>query len=352
MPVVELQIENLRSIAQLRMRPQPGWNWLIGANGVGKSTVLEALHLLASGQSWRRGQRQLIREGSEHYRLGARLNDSSASFIGMRRQGEEREIARDGERIHSAWELLEALPLQAWHEGNAHFVSATAEERRRILDWGLYYADRRYGSSLREYRHALKQRNAALRQGLNPQPWNAAVIGLGTRIQEQRTAHINTLQGHFQGIWAASPQAEQAVDFVLHPGWTGDLAEALERDLAIDRQFAYTHSGAHRARLQFRAQGRAAAEQLSRGQLRLLGIAFRLAQIAVQRDAGAALPVILIDDFAAELDTHARQWWMQELQALQTQIFAASTEIPTEPGGAIFYLHAGRLIEESNDEKL
>ena len=346
MPIVELQIENLRSISQLTLRPQPGWNWLLGANGVGKSTILEALHLLATGQSWRRGQRQLIRDGAEHYRLGARLSDSIAEFVGMRRQGEEREIARDGERIHSAWELLDTLPLQAWHEGNAHFVSGTAEERRRILDWGLYYADRRYGVSLREYRQALRQRNAALRQGLPPEAWNAAVIRLGERIQDQRSIHVEALQLHFQRIWSTSPQADQEVDFVLHPGWNGDLAEALERDRSIDQQFAYTHSGAHRARLQFRVQGRAAAEQLSRGQLRLLGIAFRLAQIAVQRDAGAALPVILIDDFAAELDSRGRRWWMQELQALQTQIFAAGTEPPAEPGDTLFYLHAGQLIEE------
>ncbi|WP_248886420.1 DNA replication and repair protein RecF [Acidithiobacillus acidisediminis] len=346
MPVVELQIENLRSISQLRLHPQPGWNWLIGANGVGKSTVLEALHLLAMGQSWRRGQRQLIRDGSEHYLLGARLSQGNAGFVGMRRQGEQRELSRDGERIHSAWELLDTLPLQAWHEGNAHFVSAPAEERRRILDWGLYYADRGYGSTLRAYRHALKQRNAALRQGLRPEAWNSALLHLGTTIQQQRETHLHALQGHFQRIWAAGPQAIQEVDFVLHPGWTGEFAEALERDLALDRQFAYTHSGPHRARLQFRAQRHPAAEQLSRGQLRLLGIAFRLAQIAAQQEAGAALPVILIDDFAAELDAPARHWWMQELQALHTQIFAASTEDPEELGGNIFRLHAGHLIEE------
>ncbi|MEL5848069.1 MAG: DNA replication and repair protein RecF [Candidatus Igneacidithiobacillus chanchocoensis] len=346
MPVAELQIQNLRSIAQLRLRPEPGWNWLIGANGVGKSTVLEALHLLAMGQSWRHGQRQLIRDGSEEYLLGVRLYQGNADYIGMRRQGMQRELSCDGERIQSAWELLDALPLQAWHEGNAHFVSASAEERRRILDWGLYYADRLYGKTLREYRHALRQRNAALRQGLAPQAWNPALLRLGVSIQEQRQAHLQALHGHFQRIWAAGPQAEQQVDFVLHPGWSGDLATALERDAGLDRQFAYTHSGPHRARLQFRSAGHPAAEQLSRGQLRLLGIAFRLAQIAVQRAAGAALPVILIDDFAAELDANARQWWMQELDTLHTQVFAASTEAPSSASGTIFRLHAGRLIED------
>jgi len=348
MSIEEVQIENLRRIESLQLQPGPRWNWILGANGVGKSTVLEGIHLLATGQSWRRGQRQLIREGSTAYQLRLRYAATGCSAqIAMRRCGEEREMLHDGERLQSAWQLLDILPLQAWHEGNGQFVSGSAEDRRRILDWGLYYTKRNYGTLLRSYRHALKQRNAALRLGQSPRPWNRALAELGEAIQEQRDQHLQAVSQHFGRIWQHSPQGEIPVQFDLYRGWTEDLLGALERDEATDRQWGYTHSGSHRARLQFRVQGRPAAEQLSRGQLRLLGIAFRLAQLAVQRVEGARLPVILIDDFSAELDDAAKAWWMGELDTMATQIFAATTEaIPPMAGAIQFHLAAGRLHKE------
>ena len=160
MPLEALHIQSVRCIETLELKTDRQWNWLIGANGAGKSSVLEAIHVLGTGQTWRHGSRHVLREGDDAYLVSAHLSDH---FLALRRRGEEREIRYDGEPLGSAWLLLDILPLQSLHEDNSHFVSGTAEGRRRVLDWGIYYADRYYGTVFRQYRRALQQRNAWLK---------------------------------------------------------------------------------------------------------------------------------------------------------------------------------------------
>ncbi len=352
MSVAELEIQNLRSIRHAHLQAGRRWNWLIGNNGVGKSTVLEAIHLLGTGQSWRHGQRQLVQDGCSAYlvRIGILDQQDSIAWLGMHRHGDAREIRFDGRRVDSAWELLDLLPIQAWHEGNAHFISAPAEERRRILDWGVYYADRNYGRLLQDYRRALQQRNAALRQHQNPQAWNPPLARLGEDIQKRREVHLASMAPFLEKIWTSGPQKDVDLGISLQKGWTESLSlmDALHRDMETDQEGAFTHSGPHRARLVFRSDGKNAADILSRGQLRLAGIAFRLAQMAVYRDMGHPLPVVLIDDFANDLDMAAQHWWMEHLDLLGAQVFAATT------GGYFggraedhhFYLHGGQLMKD------
>ncbi len=352
MAVAGLEIQNLRSISHIHLKAGRRWNWLIGNNGVGKSTVLEAIHLLGTGQSWRHGHRQLVQEGCNAYlvRIAILDQEDSIAWLGMHRQGDAREIRFDGRRVDSAWELLDLLPIQAWHEGNAHFASAPAEERRRILDWGVYYADRSYGRLLQEYRRALQQRNAALRQHQDPHTWDAPLARLGEEIHKRREIHLDAITPFLEKIWDSSPQKDVQLGISLQKGWTESLSliDALRRGMETDQEGAFTHSGPHRARLVFRSDGKNAADVFSRGQLRLAGISFRLAQMAVYRDAGHPLPVVLIDDFANDLDMAAQHWWMEHLDLLCAQVFAATTNSGYADQRAEdhhFYLHGGQLMK-------
>ncbi|MGC9217140.1 AAA family ATPase, partial [Acidithiobacillus sp.] len=92
MPLEALHIQSVRCIETLELKTDRQWNWLIGANGAGKSSVLEAIHMLGTGQTWRHGARHVQREGDDAYLVGARLSDH---FLALRRRGEEREIRYD-----------------------------------------------------------------------------------------------------------------------------------------------------------------------------------------------------------------------------------------------------------------
>ncbi|MDD5376128.1 DNA replication and repair protein RecF [Acidithiobacillus sp.] len=351
MPLEALHIQSVRCIKTLDLKADHQWNWLIGANGAGKSSVLEAIHLLGTGQTWRHGFRHVQREGDDAYLVSAQLPDH---FLALRRRGDEREIRYDGEPLGSAWQLLDILPLQSLHDDNSHFVSGTAEDRRRVLDWGIYYADRYYGTVFRQYRRALQQRNAWLKSDHDHgrQPWDDAVIVAGEDIQQRRQAHLAAVQPEVVTLWERWSGSLTELSLHLHSGWKEGMAlgDCLLRDHEQDREAGYTHSGPHRANLAFRIRGKPAPDILSRGQLRVLGLAYRLAQVKILKRAGLPLPTILIDDFAAELDASARDWWVNELDLLGVQIFAAVTtarQIPATVGGSHFCLAAGQLEKET-----
>ncbi|AEM46246.1 DNA replication and repair protein recF [Acidithiobacillus ferrivorans SS3] len=350
MPLEALHIQSVRCIETLDLKADQQWNWLIGANGAGKSSVLEAIHILGTGQSWRRNPRHVQREDDNEYLVSAHLPDH---FLALRRRGETREIRYDGESLGSAWMLLDILPLQSLHDDNSHFVAGTAEDRRRVLDWGIYYADHYYGTVFRQYRRALQQRNAWLKSGYGQQPWDDGVIAAGEEIQQRRQAHLATVQPEVATLWERWPGSLSGLSLHLHSGWKEGLAlsDCLLRDQEQDREMGYTHSGPHRANLAFRVRGKAALDILSRGQLRVLGLAYRLAQVKILKQAGLPLPTILIDDFAAELDASARDWWVKELDLLGVQVFAAVTaagQIPAAVSrGGHFCLAAGQLEKET-----
>ena len=349
MPLEELHIQSVRCIEALSLTANSRWNWLVGANGAGKSSVLEALHILGTGQTWRHSPRYVQRDGAGEYLVSARLSDH---FLALRRRGEEREIRYDGEPLVSAWMLLDVLPLQSLHDDNSHFVAGTAEDRRRVLDWGIYYADRYYGMVFRQYRRALQQRNAWLKSGQGRQPWDDAVIVAGEEIQQRRQVHLATVLPEVIALWERWSGAVFGLSLHLHSGWKEGLSlgDCLRRDQEQDREMGYTHSGPHRANLMFRVHGKAALDILSRGQLRVLGLAYRLAQVQILKQAGLPLPIILIDDFAAELDASARDWWVKELDLLGVQVFAAVTaagQIPAAVSGSHFCLAAGQLEKET-----
>lgn len=348
MPLESLQIRSLRCIEDLQLQTHARWNWLVGANGAGKSTVLEALHILGTGQTWRHGPRNLLRDGKSEYLLSARMPDH---FLALRRRGEEREIRYDGESIRSAWELLDIMPLQSLHSENSHFVAGSAEDRRRIMDWGIYYVDAHYGQIFREYRRALAQRNAWLKQPHGQSPWDTALAEAGESIQQRRQDYLLRVEAHLHKLWAAWSGSADTLSLHVQSGWKEGLTlrESLLRDLGSDREMGYTHSGPHRANLVFRIRQKLALDILSRGQLRVLGLAYRIAQLCLIQESGYQLPVILIDDFAAELDQSARIWWMDQLNRLGVQVFAAVTatdQIPAGEAGKQFYLAHGQLEKE------
>ncbi|WP_291510873.1 DNA replication/repair protein RecF [Acidithiobacillus sp.] len=353
MRIAVLEIQDVRCIRHMRLAAGPNWNWLVGPNGAGKSTVLEALHLLGLGQSWRRGPRQLIREGSAGFSLSVlRAEDLDLNDrLVLEQRGSERHMRFGGESLSSQWALLELLPIQAIHNANSEFIAGSADDRRRQLDWGIYRRHREYGEQLRQYRRLLAQRNAWLRShGGRKDPWLDMLAKAGELLHTYRRREVQDLQQRLTGLWQQRTGSHAELSLHLQSGWREGLglAEVLREDLGSDVETGFTRSGPHRANLLFRIDDRSAADSLSRGQLRILGNCFRLAQLQALKDSRLELPLVLIDDFAAELDPAGRLWWRQQLDALGVQVFAAGTEaaaLPIRAEDCQWAIQAGQLRE-------
>lgn len=342
MHVTRLDIAGLRRFDRVEFRPAPGLNVLVGDNGAGKTSVLEALHLMAYGRSFRGRVRDgLVREGADAVEVFVEWAEAGAAGgeivrrAGLRHAGQSWEGRLDGGTVESLGELCAALAVVTFEPGSHVLVGGGGEPRRRQLDWGLFHVEPDFLRAWRRHSRALKQRNALLKSGAargdQLPAWETELADSGETVTRHRERYLEQLQPHVQALVdELLPEAGRA-ELSFQPGWRREempLADALV--LARDRDLATGHTsvGPHRADWRIDYARLPAREQLSRGQAKLTALSFLLAQARCHAEARGEWPVIALDDLASELDRPHQQQVLAFLAATGAQVFVTGTEVP------------------------
>lgn len=338
MRITRLTVERLRCLSAVDLRPGPGLNFIIGPNGSGKTSLLEAVHLLAYGRSFRGRVRDgLIRSGQESLEVFAEWDESPMAGqrkVGLRHNGQTWTGRLDGDTVDQLGELCAALAAVTFEPGSHALVSGTSDARRRYLDWGLFHVEPDFLPLWRRYARALKQRNALLkhrRGGDELDLWDAELASAGEPLQARRQRYVERLQPRLAALSEELQPELGACALQLKPGWRREelsLADALL--LARDRDLAagFTSLGPHRADWRIEHAARPRQEALSRGQGKLAALACLLAQaddFALER---GHWPVLLLDDLASELDAHHQRRLLERLMASNVQAFITATQQP------------------------
>ncbi len=315
---------------------------IVGPFASGKTSLLEALHLLAHGRSFRGRVRDgLVRQGDPALDVFAEWQTVGGvpRRAGLRHAGGEWEARLDGAAVGHLGLLCEALAVVSFEPGSHALVDGSSEGRRRYLDWGLFHVERsdRGGDFLqlwRRHARALKQRNALLRQrrpDAQLEAWEHELAQVGEALTARRDAHVARLQPHLDAMIDALLPAAGGLQLALAPGWRRQelsLADALllarERDLLQ----GHTSVGPHRADLKLEFRDLPGREALSRGQAKLTALALLLAQAACLAELDGHWPVLQLDDLASELDRHHQRRVLEVLHASRAQIFVTGTEPP------------------------
>lgn len=354
MRVSRLRIRNLRRLEEVELEPGPGLNLLLGDNGAGKTSVLEALHLMAYGRSFRGRVRDgLIRTGAdalEVYVEWSRETDPRLRRAGLRHRGGSWEGRLDGQAVGQLGELCGAIQMVTFEPGSHALVGGSGDPRRRFMDWGLFHVDPAFLPLWRRYARALKQRNALLKQGAPSAQldgWDWELAATGEEITNLREAYLDSLQGEVAQVSGrvAPTLGHAALQFV--PGWKRDampLADALLLARDRDRMLGHTTTGPHRAdwRVEFSAVG--PSEALSRGQGKLAALSCLLAQAQHLAGVLEGWPVVALDDLGSELDAGHRGRVLAALADSGAQIFVTGTDAPdVTPGdqGRVFHVEHG-----------
>lgn len=356
MRIERLRLQQFRCFAQTEFRPEPGFNLLIGQNGGGKTSVLEALHLLAHGRSFRGRVRDgLVRRGQPALELLVdwQTEEAASHRAGLRHTGSQWQARLDGQEVQQLGQLVAALAVISFEPGSHALVDGGSETRRRYLDWGLFHVEQDFLLLWRQYARALKQRNALLRQpGSRSQldGWEHEMVRHGEVLTRQREAYVAGLQASLaHSVEALLPELG-SIELHLHPGWKTSalgLGDALL--LARERDFALGHTtvGPHRADLRI-SLGGLPTDCLSRGQTKQLALALVLAQARQLAGALGHWPVLQLDDLAAELDRPHQERVLAELDGCGAQVLITGTECPVvladrgEPL-AVFHVEHGEI---------
>jgi DNA replication and repair protein RecF len=303
-----IDIEHFRCIRSARLDLDNQATGIIGENGSGKTSLLEAIYFLAHGRSFRTHQRdKLLPPGADYLRVVGRVQTSRGELVAgveYGKQGTRANLA--GQGVSGIADIAEILPVQVIDPGVHRLIEEGSARRRRLLDWGVFHVKHDFLSAWRRYHRALQQRNAVLRSGGSEQllaVWEPELSVAGARVDSLRGEYAAELLPHFVDV-AERLLGAQGASFTYRRGWAADqdlgmqLVEARPRD----QRLRTTTTGAHRADLSFSFEGAPARDRVSRGQQKLLAAAFILGQLAYQSAKGAPPACLMLDDPAAELD--------------------------------------------------
>ena len=298
---------------------------VIGDNGQGKSNLLESiyyLHLLRSV----RGARDVdvVRFGAAGFHIAARTDGGINHEVsaGFERQGKRKRVKLDGAEPERLSDALGALPCVLFSPADVELVAGAPNARRRYLDILLALSSRAYLGALQRYRHALAQRNAALRDALRATGasaeksvavWEAPLAKHGAVLWRERVEWAERAAPRFASMCASigetavvSLRYATSLEPASHD--VADVETALARGLAerrpLDLRRGLTHTGPHRDDLALLLAGRELRAFGSAGQQRTGAISLRLLEGETLRERLGRTPMLLLDDPFAELDVH------------------------------------------------
>lgn len=429
--IKRLLINNFRNIESLDLEPCEGFNFICGANGSGKTSVLEAIYYLSLARSFRTNTYQyLIKQGSSGFNLFAKVQEQSlkanqniasnnlmldfqeasieepeqyfsqpswipnsnffnsevssdlslncsispfSTSIGLSRsKGSDFVVKINSMPLYRLIDLLEHTCIQLIHPQGVELITNDAEGRRSFVDWGVYYSDLDFKSLWLKYRKILKQRNALLRresyklggnkanvphevdirtnlESAELTMWDDTLVTLSEQITEKRLHYLKELQVVLSDL-IRQFLPDFKLKFELNYGWdkSSDLRSILARNLEKERVLGYTMYGCHRADLKIKNNTVAAGATLSRGQLKMLVYAMRLAQGMLLKQQTARSCIYLIDDLNSELDSNSQSVLLNTLVQCKHQVFISNIQqdllIPKERSDyKVFSLDRGSL---------
>lgn len=331
MHLKRFEVRNFRNLTSVSLSPVPGLNILEGNNGSGKTSFLEAIHMLGVARSFRTNKtNQLVQHQHSYLVLFAELSNSAMHRLGIQRYKDNRMVIRlDGENLHRRSELAQLIPIQTITPDSLLLLTGTPTERRQYLDWMLFHVEPSFYEIWSAYQRALKQRNVLLREcRVSEVPsWTHRVVEDGIRINQLRVGIVDEIKSHMDFF---IDQLLPGLDVIVNyrHGWKIDKSfeEAVTDSLENDFKLKYTTVGPHRAELAFCVDGERAVDILSRGQLKLLLCALKLSQLAYIKEATGKSAIVLVDDLSAELDEKHRSLLLRLLHNLDTQVFVTTTD--------------------------
>lgn len=346
------ELRDLRNLADVGVIPGPGLNLLLGPNGAGKTSVLEGLHLLAYGRSFRGRVRDgLVRTGREAVEVFAEWEvggEEGRHRAGLRHSGGSWEARLDGASVTHLGELCAAFMVVTFEPGSHALVSGGGEPRRRFVDRGLFHVEQGFLPVWRRYARALKQRNSLLKSRATAaqiSAWDQELATSGEELTRRRALYLDRLQERLEPVAATLAPSLGSMTLEFEPGWRRSslsLADALAVARERDWQMGHTSVGPHRADWKLRLAGKGEGETLSRGQAKLAALSCLFAQAADSAAERADWPIIALDDLASELDEEHRGRVLRFLDGTPAQVFVTGTDpLPDAGGMRMFHVERG-----------
>ncbi|MCW5588286.1 MAG: DNA replication/repair protein RecF [Legionellales bacterium] len=336
MTITSVNIQSLRNIQQTLIECHPQFNFFYGDNGSGKSSILEAIYLLAFGRSFRHHlTKRLVNFNASQLTLFAEVNINQMNYrLGYQYALAEKAsvIKINGVNQRSNIETAKLLPLLLINQDSYQLLNDGPKFRRQFLDWGVFHVEPNFIHHWQSYQKALNQRNSGLKQQLpysQLQGWDEAMAFHANAIHQYREAYFAKFLTYFQtfqSLWLSTIN----LSLSYRQGWPKDqnFNECLQLNYKTDCECGYTRLGPHRADIAILVDDVPAYQILSRGQQKVLINVLRLTQGKLLQSEKSLSAIYLLDDLIAELDSHHQAFLLEVIYELGGQAFITSVNLP------------------------
>lgn len=339
MRLTRLVLHQFRNLQETDLQTDARFVVLHGANAQGKTNALEAVYLISTLKALRsRRRKELIGWEQDTARVGAWV---AAGGITRRYRvdltARQRQIELDGKGVSDLVDWFTGVRCIAFTPQDERIVSAEPSFRRDWLDRAAFTAAPVHLNTVRTYRRILAQKSAVLRQD-HPDPVlldtiDAQLAVAGAELVQRRMDLLDALEPHARALHGSLAGSEGSLGFQVRTQAVGDsrgtraaaLADSLAEARPREVQRRMTLVGPQTDELVLLLDGKRARTYGSRGQVRSIVLALKLAELVVaqQRDE---LPLFLLDDLSSELDRTRTQHLVGILADLGAQVWVTTTD--------------------------
>ncbi|MEY2881735.1 MAG: hypothetical protein RLZZ15_4115 [Verrucomicrobiota bacterium] len=355
----KLTLRHFRNVGFAALEFSGRQQFLLGGNGQGKTSLLEAAGLITALRSFRTTEQKQLVMHTQHTAAVACVVDhdrEGETHLTIKLRHGDKELWSDQTRVKRLADHLGKYPTVVFSSQDLQLVRGSPAGRRRWLDLTLAAVDADYFRALQTYSRALAERNALLKTGRAVEAELAAfeqtLVPAAATLIALRAAGLRALGTAVTTGYAKLCADAESASLGYEPNFPDASAESLlarlEAGRERDLQFRTTLVGPHRDDFSFTVRHTAAKEFASEGQQRSLVLALRLAQAAWFHERSGVRPVLLCDDVLGELDPARRRRFWAAIDP-ESQVIATGTSLPEAELGAwqVFAVQDGDFVEQA-----
>lgn len=312
MIINSISLTNFRNHESFRLDFNPDTTLILGANGWGKTSILEAIYILMRGKSFRATDVDIIKNSSDFYRIELEY-DSGETNIAVY-DGKQKTFLVGDKKVRRL-PKKNKYPVVLFLPSDLNLISGSPSRHREYFDRIFSELSDTYGETISKYEKALHQRNELLKSDhfndASLFSWNLLLAKYGTLIKNFRTEYTDLINKELSPTYYSIAENDDIINLIyqteiIAASESAYLAE-LERNTEKDHYLGHTSFGVHRDNFEFIFNNKPADGSASRGETRSIILALKFVESNIIYTKLHVKPIILLDDVFSELDQTRRK---------------------------------------------
>ena len=329
--IKRISLRNFRCHSEFELDCNRPTTLIIGENGSGKTSVLEAIYLALRGKSFKGVDKEILKRDTDYYRAEIELSD--VKKITIRFSGTKKEFEIDDKKTLRL-PKKDRYPVVLFEPDDIYLISSSPSRRRDYFDELFKQINENYGVIIGKYNKALRQRNDLLKEEIINKndlfSWNVMCANYGSELAKLRVNNLGKINEKMTDTYRNIAKNED-VCMIKYLGIEVDENEylkILEKNYEKDRVLGYTTFGVHRDDYEFIFNNKKADGSASRGENRSMILALKFIEAQILEQEVGKKPVVLLDDIFSELDEVRQKHLVDNFK--DYQMIITSTSVPSE----------------------